>query len=609
MKLLPVKSTGRAIDGLRSAISYMRRHPLLSGITFCLLLLTAVAEGVSMGMIIPVLATLTDEESSNVFSENIESAITTFGIEYSAQNLVTILLVALTFKFALQALQMYATRRLTATVSHEMRLASFNGIMSSSLSYAQKRKTGDTVASIFTSSQEAGAAIQNIFDIMIGCIFCIVYLILNFTISAELTSVALGLIAVITILLLPRFRYSLRIGREHKEQTDNLTTFLIDKISGIKSVKSFTLNNHFAGQFNGISEKFRTIAIRTQINRIISNILLEPLVSYLAIGLSIYAFTVLDMPLAVLGSFFIILYRTVPQLRLASTAWLEFVNRTAHFTHIKELTDNAVLSEPNDGTKQISRLDKGIRLQNVTFAHDASDAPTISDISFDIPAKGFVALVGESGGGKSTLIDLILRHHRPNSGKISVDGNDLQDLSINSWRGIVSVVDQDSHLFNDTIANNIRCGRLDASDEDIREAATLANASIFIDAMSQKYETVVGDRAVRVSGGQRQRIALARALVRKPQLVILDEATSALDSESERVVQEAISSLAQKVTIVAIAHRLSTVREADNILMIQNGRLIGQGSHDSLMSDCPEYRMYVEQQFLDHAQDAKISKD
>lgn len=598
MQLLPIKSSGRAIDGLRSAMKYMRGHSLLSSVTFCLLLLTAIAEGISMGMIIPVLGTLTDEKSSNIFSDNIEAGINAIGIEYTAQNLIIILLVALTFKFTLQALQMYTTRRLTATITHEMRLASFNGIMSSSLSYAQKRKTGDTVASIFTSSQEAGAAIQNIFDIMIGCIFCLVYLGLNLAISAELTSVALGLIAIITILLLPRFRYSLRVGREHKEQTDNLTTFLIDKISGIKSVKSFNLNNHFAGQFDSISEKYRGIAIRTQINRIISNILLEPLVSYLAIGLSIYAFVVLDMPLAILGSFFIILYRMVPQLRLASNAWLEFVNRTAHFTHIEELTENAVQSEPTDGTHQISSLEKGICLQNVTFAHDTSDAPTITDVSFDIPAKGFIALVGESGGGKSTLIDLLLRHHRPGLGAIQVDGIDLQDISIKSWRGIVSVVDQDSHLFNDTISNNIRCGRLDASDADIREAAKLANASGFIDAMPQKYETVVGDRAVRVSGGQRQRIALARALVRKPQLVILDEATSALDSESERVVQEAISSLAEKVTIVAIAHRLSTVREADNILMVQSGRLIGQGSHDTLMADCPEYRMYVEQQFL-----------
>lgn len=587
------------MDGLRSAIRYMRRHLMLSCVTFCLLLLTAAAEGVSMGMIIPVLAKMTGDESSNIFSENVEAGITALGIGYTAQNLVIILLVALTFKFAMQALQMYATRRLTATVSHEMRVASFSGLMSSSLSYAQSRKTGDTVASIFTSSQEAGAAIQNIFDILIGCIFCVVYLGLNLAISAELTSVALGLIGIITILLMPRFRYSLRVGSEAKDQTDKLTTFLIDKIGGIKSVKSFNLGTYFTGQFGDLSEAFRGIAIRTQINRIISNLLLEPMVSYLAIGLSVYAFVVLEMPLAVLGSFFIILYRMVPQLRLASTAWLEFVNRTAHFKHLEELVENAGRSEPRNGKKVIASLGKGIRLRNVTFAHDATDAPTISDVSFDIPAKGFVALVGESGGGKSTLIDLILRHHRPNNGVIEIDGDDLQSLDVKSWRDIVSVVDQDSHLFNDTIANNIRYGRLDASESEIREAAKLANASTFIEAMPNKYETVVGDRAVRVSGGQRQRIALARALVRKPQLVILDEATSALDSESERVVQEAIATLAQKVTIVAIAHRLATVREADKILMIQDGRLIGKGKHEDLMETCSQYKLYVSQQFLD----------
>lgn len=600
MEISSITSSGRAVDGLQSAVRYMRGHSILSCVTFCLLLLTAIAEGVSMGMIIPVLGTLTNEDSSNVLTDNIETAIHTLGIEYTGQNLVIILLVALTLKFALQALQMYATRRLTASVSHEMQVAGFKGLLSSSLSYAQKRKTGDAVASIFTSSQEAGAAIQNIFDLLIGVVFCTIYFSLNLAISTELTMVALGMIAIITVLLLPRFKYSVKVGREHKDLTDVLTTFLIDKISGIKSVKSFNLNEYFLGQFKDISEKYRRIAIHTQINRIVSNLLLEPLVSYLAIGLSIYAFAVLDMQLAILGSFFIILYRMVPQLRLASTAWLEFVNRTAHFTHIEELSKNAILTEPDDGAVKVTDLRDRIHLQNVTFHHDASDAPTISDLTFSIPAKGFIALVGESGGGKSTVIDLILRHHRPSAGTIKIDGIDLEELNIESWRSIVSVVDQDSHLFNDTIANNIRCGCLNASDEQIRHAARLANAENFIEAMQEKYETVVGDRAVRVSGGQRQRIALARALVRNPKIVILDEATSALDSESERVVQEAISSLAQKVTIIAIAHRLSTVREADNILMIQNGQLIGQGSHDMLMSDCSEYRRYVEQQFLDH---------
>lgn len=558
-----------------------------------------------MGMIIPVLGVLTGDEQSNVFSETVERVIGVVGIEYTATNLVIILLVALTFKFAMQALHMYTSRRLTATVAHEMRVSGFRGILSASLSYAQRRKSGDAVSSIYTSSKEAGAAIQNIFDILIGSIFCIIYLSLNLTISIELTSVALGLICLIVVFLLPRFRYSLRVGRQQKTQLDKITSFLIDKLGGIKTIKSFGLNRYFDNQFTGISKVYRTIDINTQINRIITNILLEPLISYLAIGLSVYAFVVLDMPLAILGSFFIILYRMVPQLRLVSTAWLEFVNRVPHFTHIEELTDNASLSEPIDGTHQIKGIEEGITFDDVSFTHHASDAPTISHVNFDIPAKGFIALVGESGGGKSTLIDLILRHHRPSHGKIMIDSLDLQDLNIDSWRDIVSVVDQESHLFNDTIANNIRCGQLNASDEAIREAAKLANASGFIEAMPEKYETVVGDRAVRVSGGQRQRIALARALIRKPQLVILDEATSALDSESERLVQEAILSLAQKVTIIAIAHRLSTVKEADNIVMVQRGQIIGQGKHNELMDDCPEYRMYVEQQFLNQSSSVK----
>lgn len=585
------------LSGLGVVWRLLQSHPVLSMLSIASLMLTALAEGVSMGMIVPILSTLAGEGGDNIFSSTVGSITEYIGIEYNAKNLLIVLLVALTTRFAMQACQMYISRRLVSTVSYEMRQRSFSGIMDASLGYIQGRKIGDVVASIFTSSLQAGGAIENIFNIIIGIAFCGIYLTLNLILSVELTLTALALVGVVTIIILPRFRYSVKVGQQQKHLTDEITTFLIDKVSGMKTAKSFMLASWFQNAFDTVSGRYRVVEIKTQINRIFTNLSLEPLISYLAIGLSVYAYTVLDMSLALIGSFFIILYRMMPQLRQVVNGWLEFVNRIEHFAHIEELIEVAPTSEPGDGAREIGELTTNIEINKLTFVHPKAEVPALRDVSLNIPAKSFCALVGESGGGKSTLIDLILRHHRPTSGRIEVDGVNLNDLRIESWRNLVSVVDQDSHLFNDTIANNIRFGRADASDAEIREAAKLAHAADFIDAMPNGYDTVVGDRAVRVSGGQRQRIALARALIRNPSILILDEATSALDSESERIVQDAIFALSKKVTIIAIAHRLSTVRHADNIVMFKDGQIVGQGSHDQLVASNTLYQSYVKRQF------------
>lgn len=585
--------------GFKISIGHLRTHPLLAITSLISLLLTGVAEGVGMGMIVPVLSTLANEPGSDIFTITVGRVFNWFGVEFTGQNLLIVFIAALTARFMLQATQMYISRRLTSTISHEMRQQAYLGIMHSSLNYTQKRKIGDVVASIFTSSQEAGAAIQDLFDIMIGVMFCSIYLALNLALSMELTLIAMALIAFISLLIWPRFRYSLKIGEVQKELTDEITTFLIDKLSGMKTIKTFMLSDTFKSTFDDISYRYQTMAIKTQINRIITNLSLEPLISYLAIGLSIYAFTVLDMSLALLGSFFIILFRMVPQIRLATNGWLEFVNRIAHFDHIEGLVKFAPTTEPLDGHQIISELESGIDISKLTFVHPKSKIPALRNINLQIPSRSFFALVGESGGGKSTLIDLILRHHRPTEGVIKIDEYNLNDVQIESWRNLVAVVDQDSHLFNDTVANNIRFGRIDASDEDIRSAAKLAHAAEFIEAMPNGYDTIVGDRAVRISGGQRQRIALARALIRDPSVLILDEATSSLDSESERIIQDAIFALSKKITIIAIAHRLSTVRYADSIVMFKDGEIVGQGTHDELVVTNPLYQSYVKRQFAE----------
>ena len=220
----------------------------------------------------------------------------------------------------------------------------------------------------------------------------------------------------------------------------------------------------------------------------------------------------------------------------------------------------------------------------------------LKDVSITIPSGKTTALVGSSGAGKTTLANLFMRFHDPTSGRITVDGQDLKDLSLADWRGNIALVNQDIFLFNDTIGNNIAIGKLGATEAEIREAAIRANADEFIEELPQKYDTLIGDRGVRISGGQRQRLALARAVVRDPRILILDEATSELDSRSEQLIRLAVEELGQDRTILPIAHRLSTIRNADQILVIDDGQVVEEGSHEALLLHNGHYAEYLRAQ-------------
>jgi subfamily B ATP-binding cassette protein MsbA len=237
-----------------------------------------------------------------------------------------------------------------------------------------------------------------------------------------------------------------------------------------------------------------------------------------------------------------------------------------------------------------------IRFEHVTFGYDPLE-PVLQDIDFEVRGGEVIALVGPSGGGKSTLVDLLARFYDPLEGRITIDGVDLRDFSTRSLRSKFGIVTQETVLFHDTVRANIAYGRPNATQEEIERAADAAHASEFIAHLPEGYDTVLGERGTRLSGGQRQRIAIARAILRDPPILIFDEATSALDTQSERLVQDAINRLLQGRTVFVIAHRLSTIRHADRILVLKNGRVVESGRHEELLDRQGTYRQLYEMQF------------
>jgi len=261
-----------------------------------------------------------------------------------------------------------------------------------------------------------------------------------------------------------------------------------------------------------------------------------------------------------------------------------------------------VLDKPADiqnapNAESIIAFTENIQFHDVHFYYNGEESSVLNGVSFTVKRGEIVAIVGSSGAGKSTVADLIPRFYDVSQGKITIDGRDIRDVTLNSLRGQMGIVTQETILFNDTVRSNIAYGLASVSDEAVREAADAANALEFIEEMPEGWNTIIGDKGVRLSGGQRQRLAIARALLKNPPILILDEATSSLDTESEKAVQEAIEKLMKNRTALVIAHRLSTIQNADKIIVLQDGRIFETGSHDELIKNNGVYRHLYDIQF------------
>jgi len=516
-----------------------------------------------------------------------------------------IIFVAFILKNIAGYFQAYFLNYVEQGIVRDLRDAAYEQLHKLPISYFKSERVGNLISIIVNDVTAVQNSVSATFlNLIREPLSIIVFLGIAISISWELTLISLvtlpfsaGIISWIGIKLR---KYSQRI----QEKIADITSVIQETISGVKIVKAFGTENYENIKFKKETEGyFRMVLKITRVRNLSS-----PITEILSVGVGVviiyYGGSMVlnnnEIKASEFLGFLFAIFQLLPPIKELSGVNNRIQESSAAGDRIFEIIDTQPDIVNKENAIPVTEFKSRVVFENVGFAYPDEPGEMVLDkINFFVNKGEVVALVGPSGGGKSTLVDLLPRFYDVTSGAIKFDGNDVRDLKIEDLRKFIGIVTQETILFNDSIKNNICYGSTNFSEEKIIEAAKIANAHNFIIEMPNGYDTEIGERGVKLSGGQRQRLAIARALLKNPEIMIFDEATSALDNESEKLVQEALDRLMKSRTVVVIAHRLSTIKNADKILVLQDGEIIQSGNHDSLLEQGGLYKKLYEMQFRD----------
>jgi len=571
------------LGALRALFPLLRLRAWVLLVMIFLGVLTALSEGLSISLFIPLV-----QNQMGTGNAGMIGRLTGLfqGIPAEARFLwigLSILL-CVVLKNVLSYSYSLLFQSVNASISHRLRCGILHQLLSVSQSYLDTHDSGKLLNTLGTDTWRVSSAFAALASVIINVCITLTLGMLLLVISWKLTLVTGCLLVLISQIVQRLTRRVKRLSRQATAANTSLSQRMLETFYGLRLIRAFGREKHEQDRFDATSREVSRIF--QKLERISG--LVHPLSEILAASLllGILVVTTMRAPgqLAVSMTFLILLYRLQPRIRQLDADRVALNALSASVEEVRSLLDETDKPYLRSGVKVPGSIKKGIAFDNVSFHYDSGKRAALEQVTCSIKIGETTAVVGPSGAGKSSLISLICRFYDPSSGELLIDGIPLRELDLTWWRNQIAVVSQDIYLFNASVAENIRYGKLNATREELVEAARNAHALDFIEGLPDGFETALGDWGLRLSGGQRQRLALARAFIRDPKILILDEATNSLDLISERAVQDALARLGRGRTVLIIAHRISTIEHADKVIVLDAGRVVESGSVRELLA-------------------------
>ncbi|MFH1618802.1 MAG: ABC transporter ATP-binding protein [bacterium] len=588
---------------LPTAFKYLKRYPLPSAAILSLSIAAASFEGAGFGMLIPLVQSMVSAGSGMSVKIPLAGDLTRFLPANQAQR-ISFLLLSLFFILALKNVFVYffhvSVSKLKYRFVRDLKVGLLNNVIEYDLKFFDSFKTGHFMAAINRETARMGEFMGQALNLAALSVRIAAYAVLLFLISWKTSLVVFALAAVILSPLELMMKKLEALGARISQAAAEGNFRLSEIINGIRLIKGSGREELEKKAFQAATEEvFRSTCTSGKYMAVFGP-LSETSIFGLIVLISLFLINVKKMDIGnvfpFIATYLFVFSKTLSQLNLFNSHRSQAVNNLAAFERYERFYDKKDKKTIKSGDKIIDKFNEAIEFNNVSFSY-VCDRPVLTDIRLRIPRGKITAFVGISGVGKSTLVNLIMRFYDVDSGSITIDGINLKALNLNGWRKKIGFVSQDIFIFNMSVKDNISYGHAGIEDRKIIEAAEAAGAHDFTMNMPDGYDTVLGERGVRLSGGQKQRISIARAIIHDPEILILDEATSSLDTETEKMIKSAVERLAKGRTVIAIAHRLSTVVDADNIIVLDKGKIAEDGTHQELITKNGLYKRLYEAQF------------